>query len=171
MKRIVLLITTILLLMCVLTSCIIIPKYKNFDISSDTVSSIEIYDLRNSKTHYSDFLETETPAYKIAEKTNNDFLSDLKNIEFSDTIIITVAAVDPSFTYDDWVARINYNDGSYELISCDGYGEKFNENDEVTESHHFSCDNDEWHTFIEKYVPEELFKEQDPVESSSQSSN
>ena len=31
-----------------LTGCIIIPLRKNFDISPDTVSSIEVYDLRQA---------------------------------------------------------------------------------------------------------------------------
>ena len=87
-----------------------------------------------------------------------DFLSDLSNIQFSDTIIIAIAAVDPSFYYDDWVTRINYTDGSFSLISCDGFGESYDANDQVTDRNHFGCDNDEWKQFIGKYVPYDIFE-------------
>lgn len=141
-----------------LTSCIIIPRHKYYDIDFEKVSSIEIYDLRSSETHYSDFIKSETPVYTIEEDKMADFLSDLSNIRFSDTIIITIAAIDPSFCYDDWVVRINYNDGSYFLISCDGYGENYDENDKVTGTNHFSCEDDEWKEFIARYVPEDIFE-------------
>lgn len=140
-----------------LTSCIVIPRYKYYKIDSETVSSIEIYDLRNSDTHYSGFLETETPVYAIEQEQIADFLKDLSDIRFSDSIIITIAAIDPSFVYDDWVVRINYSNGTYALISCDGYGQTYDENDEAIDGNHFGCDDDEWKQFISKYVPKDIF--------------
>lgn len=147
-----------LIVLLSLTSCILIPIQKHYDIDPETVSSIEIYDLRGVDTYYSFFLESETPVYSIEEDQMADFLSDLSNIQFSDTIIITIAAVDPSFFYDDWVTRINYTDGSFSLISCDGFGESYDANDQVTDRNHFGCDNDEWKQFIGKYVPYDIFE-------------
>ena len=86
--------------MITLPSCIMIPLRKNFEIDTATVSSIEIYDLYGVDTLYGEFVKTETPVYKIPEENHSDFLSDLSEIQFSDNIIITIAAIDPSFYYD-----------------------------------------------------------------------
>ena len=142
-----------------LTSCIV--TYKYYDIDSEDVLSVGIYDLRDSETHYNDFLESETPVYTIEKEQMADFLNDLSDIRFSDTIIITLAAVDPSFYYGEWVVRINYTDGSYSLISCGGYGESYDINNKVTDSNHFSCEDDEWEQFIGKYVPKDIFGSQE----------
>ena len=142
-----------------LTGCIVIPLYKYYDdIDTEKVSSVDIYDLRNSESYYSDFLETETPVYTLKDDQLNEFWGDLGKIRFTDQIIITIAAVDPSFSYDEWVVRINYIDGSYSLISCDGYGETYDKNNQVIDTNHFGCDNEEWKQFIGKYLPKELFE-------------
>ena len=130
MRRIPRLITPVILvihLLITLTGCIIIPQYQRFDIDVDTVISIEIYDLSlcENSSFGSSFLETESPVYMLPDKQIVNFLKDLADIRFSDTLFITIFAVDPSFYYDDWTVRINYNDGSFQLISCDGYGETF----------------------------------------------
>ncbi len=158
MKRIILLTLTLVLVMITLPSCIMIPLHKSFEIDTATVSSIEIYDLYGVDNSGGEFVKTETPVYKIPEENHSDFLSDLSEIQFSDTIIIMIAAIDPSFYYDQWTVRINYTDGSFELISCGGYGESFDENGEYTNSHHYGCDDEEWSAFIGKYVPEEIFE-------------
>lgn len=144
-----------------LSGCIMIPRYKHYDIDLENTSTIEIYDLRNNESHDSDFLETEAPVYIIEKEQMEDFLNDLCDIQFTDIIIITIAAIDPSFYYDDWVVRINYTNGSYSLISCGGYGETYNENNQVTNKNHYSCDEDEWEEFIGKYVPEDIFGNQE----------
>ena len=158
MKRIGLFILTVILVTCTMTGCIVIPLYKSYRIDADTVASIEIYDLCDADTFGSNFLETETPAYEIPAEEKADFLNDLSKIRFSDVILIVLAAVDPSFYYDEWTVRINYTDGSYELISPDGYGEVFDSNGEVTDGHHYGCDQEEWTSFIGKYVPEDIFE-------------
>ena len=160
MKRTACLAVALLLIMSTFTSCIVIPLYKNFEIDAATVSSIEIYDLCNTDTFCGCFLETESPVYTISSEKESDFLNDLSAIEFSDAIIIVLAAIDPSFYYDTWTVRINYTDGSYELISCDGFGEIYDQNGEAVEAHHFGCDNEEWSAFIAKYLPEDVFLHQ-----------
>ena len=153
MKRLVLLTAVTILSMCTLTGCIVIPIYKNFDIDANTVESIQIYDLCENYS-IDDAL---APVYEIPKESTADFLSDLAKIRFSDAIIIVIAAIDPSFCYDTWTVRVNYTDGSYEFISCDGYGETFDKNGKRTGGHHFGCYNDEWWAFIGQYVPEDLF--------------
>jgi len=157
MKRTVLLTITMLLMISTLTSCIVIPRYKRFEIDADQVASVEIYDLCENETFGGEFLKTEAAVYEIPKERVSDFFNDLSKIRFFDTIIIVLAPTDPSFYYDTWVVRINYRDGSYELLSSDGYGEVYYQNGEVKDSHHYSCDNEEWWAFIEKYVPESIF--------------
>jgi hypothetical protein len=157
MKRVGLFILTVIIVMCAMTSCVIIPIYKNFEIDADTVASIEIYDLREADSLYSNFVKTESPVYEIPQEKKAAFLNDLAEIHFSDAIIIVLAAIDPSFYYDVWTIRINYTDGSYELISSDGYEEAYDSNGESVDIHHFGCDQEEWWAFIGKYVPEDIF--------------
>ena len=154
MKRIALTTMTAILLLCMLTSCIVIRRHKRYKIPSDTVASVEIYDLRECyQRNFGGFLEEEHPVYEIPQEDQEAFLEDLSKIRFTDVIVITVAAVDPSFYYGDWTARINYDDGTYELISCGGYGETYDQSGEVIDSHHYGCDADAWEEFIGKYVP------------------
>lgn len=163
MKRIALLMAAVILMLS-LTGCIIIPRYKYFEIDGSTVSSIQIYDLCEYDGLGSDFLDSETAAHVIPKDENEAFLKDLARIRFSDALVIVLAAVDPSFYYDTWTVRINYTDGSYELISCDGYGEIFDEKGTRTDSHHYGCDNDEWRIFMGKYLPEDVFDHEHETE-------
>ena len=95
-----------LLLLSTLTSCIVIPRYRYFEIDATTVESGEIYDLSKSESRYRVFLETETPVYKIPADKPSAFLDDFSKIRFSDPIIIVIAAIDPSFSYGNWTIRI-----------------------------------------------------------------
>lgn len=160
MKRVLSLILTIILAMTVLTGCIIIPLFKNFEIERDTVLSVEIYDLRDCEdSSFGNFLKDTSPIYELPEDEIEGFLSELADMGFSDIFVITLAAMDPSFYYDDWVARINYTDGSFQLLSSGGYGETYDRDGNVTNSHHFGADDDEWFEFISKYLPESLLAE------------
>ena len=155
MKRIALLTVTLVLTMLTLTSCIIIPIYKTYEIDEETVSSIQIYDLCTETEGF--FLDESEPVYEIPKDKTADFLNDLSDIQFSDAISIVIAAIDPSFSFDTWTVRINYTDGSYELISCDGYGQIYNKDGEITDTHHYGCDQDECDEFIAKYLPEDIY--------------
>ena len=158
MKRFAFLIAVLVLVTSILTSCII-PFYKNFRFKEDRVASIEVYDLcqcKNTEGPY--FLETESPVYEIPEETLDDFLTDLAEIRFSDALVLLPIPQDPSFGYDTWTLRINYIDGSYQLLSNCGYGQTFDARGEITDTHHFSCDREEWEALIGKYLPEEAFQ-------------
>ena len=137
-----------------LSGCIVIPIYKNFDLDPETVSSVQIYDLRFGDSYYDDFLEQEfLLVHTLEASQTSDFLSDLAEIRFSDHLIISIAAMDPSFHYGDWVVRVNYTSGAYSLISCDGYGTEYDANGELIKTHHFGCDNEEWKDLIMRYLP------------------
>ena len=156
MKRILLL--TIALTLCLaLTGCVIIPLHQNFEIDEVVVSSIQIYDLNEYSKDGGGFLDTLEPVYEIPVEQNADFLQDLSEIRFSDTIIIVPAAIDPSFYYGRWTVRINYIVGAYQLISSGGYGELYGPDGELTDTHHYGCDDEEWLALIKKYLPESFF--------------
>lgn len=157
MKRIVLFLISIILVMSCLSGCIIIPRYRHFEIDATTVLSIQIYDLCESESYYDQFIKTETPVYEIPQEQTANFVADLNSITFTDYLIIVLAAIDPSFNYGKWTVRINYSDGTYELISSGGYGETYDSNNERVSGHHWSCDDVEWEAFIGQYVPEEIF--------------
>ena len=116
-----------------LSGCTVIPIYKNFDLNPETVSSVQIYDLRLGDSYYDDFLEQEfLLVHTLEASQTSDFLSDLAEIRFSDHLIITIAAMDPNFQYGDGVVRVNYTSGAYSLISCDGYGTDYDADGERT---------------------------------------
>lgn len=145
------LMAVILVSVICLSGCIVIPQGKYYDISAEQVSSVQFYDFRNSEYGYDGFDHSEEPVYTLAEDQLEDFLNDFSNLRFSDTIVIALAAVDPSFSYGDWVVRINFTDGSYTLYSCGGYGETYDADGNVASSTHFSCDEEELAELIGKY--------------------
>lgn len=146
--------TLLLSLTLTLSGCIVIPISKRYSIEQDTVDSIDIYDLRSCENRDHGTWETLSPCYTLSDNQLESFLNDLSDIRFEDTIIIALAAVDPSFSYGEWVVQIHYTDGTYELISSGGFGGTYSSDHERIDSHHFGCDEDEWSQFILKYIPE-----------------
>lgn len=133
-----------------LSGCIIIPLTKYYDISAEEVESVQFYDLRNEES-YMGLDPTLEPVYTIPEEDIEAFLEDFSKLEFSDSIIIALAAVDPSFYYGEWVVRINFSNGQYTFYSCGGFGETFDAEGELISSTHFSCDCEELSNLIGKY--------------------
>ena len=147
-----LLVVITLLLMVFLSGCIIIPLWKYYDIPAEEVASVQFYDLRNLEwSERSDFATTLEPAYTIPEEDKESFLDDFSKLKFSDTIVIALAAVDPSFNYGDWVVRINYSNGQYTFYSCAGYGANFDSEGTYLSSTHYSCDDEELENLVSKY--------------------
>ena len=159
MKRLLFLSVTLIVALCMLTSCIIIPLYRHFRIDIYEVESIEIYDLPEIETYnyQSGFEKRLTPIYILSSEQKNSFLSDLGEIQFKDSIVIVLAAMDRSASYNRWSIKINYVGGAYDTLSCDGYGHSYDEVGECIDSHYYSCEREEWYALIEKYLPTELF--------------
>ena len=146
----------IITVLCVsLTGCVTFRDHID-NIDDENVSSIEIYDLRESQFSESGFYENVDSVYTLDETIHSDFLDDLAKIQFSDTLIL-FAASDPSFYYGDWVVRINFTDGSYRFVSCGGYGETFDKDGNGIDSDHYGCDDEVWEHLIASYIPEEIF--------------
>ena len=135
-----------------LSGCIIIPRHQYYNIPADEVKSVQFYDLRNlGFSHSPGFDQTLSPVCTIPEADKEVFLDDFSKLRFSDAIVITIAAIDPSFYYGDWVVRINFTNGQYTLYSCGGYGETFDAEGKRLSSTHLSCEDAELENLIKKY--------------------
>ena len=147
-----LLLLMIFVLIVSLSGCVIIPLIKYYDIPAEEVVSVQFYDLRDPELPNSfGFYESLEPAFTIPEEDKEDFLDDFSKLKFSDSIVIVLAAIDPSFYYGDWVVRINFTNGQYTFYSCGGYGETFDAEGKRISSTHFSCDNEELENLVGKY--------------------
>ena len=153
MKKIIAIIL-VLLSVTLLCSCITFRMRIN-DIDPVDVVSIELYHIADPEdfASWAKFYEKYDPVYTLTEYERECFLEDLGKIEFSDTIIL-FAASDPSFSYGEWVARVNMTNGNSRFISCRGHGETIDKDGNFVEYDHYGCDDDEWNELIEKYLPE-----------------
>lgn len=145
-KRTLLALLTFVLIVS-LSGCIIIPLSKYYDIPAEEVNSVQFYHYDPDTSSESDYNLIHT----VSEESKEAFLDDFSKLKFTDSIIITLAAIDPSFSYGDWVVRINFSDGQYTLYSSGGYGETFDAEGNCTSATHFSCDAEELEQLIEKY--------------------
>ncbi|MBR6563054.1 MAG: hypothetical protein IKK70_03870 [Clostridia bacterium] len=151
-----LLILIILALAVSLSSCIIIPLTEYYDFSVEEVVSVQFYDLRDPEAYrYSGFDASIEPVYTVSEEDKEEFLEDFSELKFSDAIVIVLAAVDPSFNYDDWVVRINFSNGQYTFYSSSGYGETFDAEGNRVSSTHFGCDDEDLEALVGKYYQTE----------------
>ena len=155
-----------------LSGCIVLSFDHYYDdIDKEKLSSVEFYDLRGDKTL------ADPPIYTLEEEQTEAFLEDLSKIHFKETMVIVLAAVDPSFEWGDYVVKLTYEDGSYTLISDGGYGETRDANGEAIDVNHYDCEEKNWLRLILKYKPgdEEYVKPDQTIkdyltESSSEAS-
>ncbi|MBQ9081873.1 MAG: hypothetical protein IJY28_00015 [Clostridia bacterium] len=142
----------IFVLMVSLSGCIIIPLTKYYDIPAEEVASVQFYDLSGEEIpNESGFDEVCEPVWTVPETDHEALLDDFSKLKFSDAIVIVLAAYDPSFSYGDWVVRINFTNGQYTFYSCGGYSETFDANGKWSSATHFSCDREELEQLIGKY--------------------
>lgn len=151
-KPVVLLFLTAAILLS-LSGCIMIPQYESYDFSVDEVISIQFYDLRKPEDRgdFHQAVDSIDPVYTVSDEDTGKFLKDFSRLTFEDTIIITIAAVDPSFSFGQWVVRINFTNGNYTFYSCAGYGATFDSEGEWISDTHFSCDDEQLALLIRKY--------------------
>ena len=132
-----------------LSGCIVLSFDHYYDdIDKEKLSSVEFYDLRGSENFSIALL------YTLPEDQTDAFLEELAKIRFEETMVIVLAAVDPSFEWGNYVLKLNYTDGTYALISSEGYGEICDENGEVIDVNHYGCNEKEWNRLIKKYLPD-----------------
>lgn len=146
-------IIAILTVAVMVSGCIFIPNYSYYNyIDPEGVTSVEIYALKDSNNHLHGFWEKETPDYTLMDEQQDEFIEELSGFRFDDHFFIVLAAMDPSFSYGDFVVRVNIADGSSIFISNDGYGETIDIAGNVIDSNHYSSDDTAWAEFIRKYI-------------------
>ena len=155
------LILLVLIISVSLCGCIIIPLSEHYEFTAAEVTSIQFIDFRDPEITVGP--ELCEPVYTIPEGQKADFLADFSELEFSDTLVITIAAVDPSFSYGDWVVRINFTNGQYSFYSSAGYGETFDAAGECISTTHYSCEDEELEALISQYYEIPLFESKDPT--------
>ena len=149
----------VLVLSLSLCGCLIIPISQHYDIPIEDVVSIQFYDLRGEDaSHYHGFHNSCEPVFTLAEEDKAAFLEDFSALEFTDTILIVLAAVDPSFEYGDWVVRFNFTNGRYGFCSYAGFGETFEADGSRISSTHLSCEKEELEALIRKYYQDAFEK-------------
>jgi hypothetical protein len=132
------------------TGCITLRTQIN-DIAEADVASIQIYELLPDERD-SGFHKTIEPAVTLDSSQHGEFLEGLSKLKFSDTFPL-LAPSDPSFQYGAYVVRLNFTDGSFRLISDNGYGASYDAQGNYASSDHYGCDDDDWYAFLKPYLP------------------
>ena len=139
-----------------LSGCIVIPKETYYDLDPEEVESVWFYELKEPIYHdYSGSFEGESspePVFILPQNRNKAFLKDFADLRFSDVILITVAAVDPSFSYGNLVVRINFTKCRYTCYSCLGYGATYDADGSILSITHYSCEEEDLAKLIKKYM-------------------
>ena len=99
----------------------------------------------------------------IAPSDFERFVSDLSNVPFAKEYLIMLipAAVDPYFGFGDYIVKVTYRDGAYELISECGNQKFYDASGEYVAGYRYTCEDIEWEGFLRKYVPIPLYEPTD----------
>lgn len=132
------------------TGCITRRTQVN-DVAEADVASIQIYGLLPEERNKG-FHETIEPTVTLDSSQHGEFLEGLSKLKFSDTFPL-LAPSDPSFQYGAYVVRLNFTDGSFRLISSQGYWEAYDAQGNYVSKDHYGCDDDDWYAFLKPYLP------------------
>lgn len=130
-----------------LSGCIPVTLDTDYEISQgiDQIQSIALYERMDDSE-----LLHDTPVAIVSTENFGAFVEDLEDIYAWSGFYITIAAQDPSFAFGKQVIRIDYKDGSQELISNLGYQE-IRKNEKAVGGLHYSFDDDAWDALLLKY--------------------
>ena len=116
----------------------------------EQVENIYVYHLEEALYYTEIDLFPSTPTYTIEESNFTPFIDDLEQIPF-ERVVFVLGAIDFIKTYESYAVKIEYQDGSYELI---GYRlqQTFSKDGTDTSMNHLFCDEEVWLAFLQKYV-------------------
>lgn len=112
-----------------------------------SVQVLNEYSSENSNSEDLDDLlaqYTYTPICVIEENLYNEFISDYNALPSTMWLPWIPMAVDPTWTYDGYIAKIYFNNS--EIVILDG-----------THSTFSYCEDEDWYNFLKKYIGEEQF--------------
>ena len=138
----------IIALMMSLSGCIVITLDEYYELAYDTnqIESIGIY-ARGDANVLSD-----EPLAVIDPDEFDAFVGELESLSFEENKIITIAAIDPSFSFGDYIIQVVYTDGAVERISNFGYQEFQDAAGNEQCSHYGLQNEEEWEIFLNPYL-------------------
>ena len=141
-----------------LSGCIYWETSTSYELMHDVshISCIRIYDTYTNDVSY-DYRDPNEPCVDLIGEIPSDqisaFVDDLTGLSFVDQhfILLFPVTYDPNFYYGPYIVKVEYEDGSCELISeCIQY--KFYANEKYPYSYDYSVEWDAWLDFLQKYV-------------------
>ena len=116
----------------------------------ERVENIYIYHLEEPLYYTEIDLLPSTPTHTIEESNFTPFIQDLEQIPF-ERVVFALGAIDFIKTYESYAVKIEYQDGSYELIGhC--LQQTFAKDGTDTSMNHLFCEEEVWLAFLQKYV-------------------
>ena len=146
----------VFLLIFSLTGCMVIPIRQKIELRYDVseITAIEIYNLGDGAY---DMYELEElmennfmPVASLTDEQYSGFAEDVKELVFSDTLVIALASVSTDYSFIGYIVKITYASGEYEILNhrCQTY-----HNDKGNYPDSYGCDEGEWNRLIETYLP------------------
>lgn len=156
MKKPALCLAVLLLLALSLASCSVnIPTDYEFEYGTEDITSIEIYYFSEGVIDIDP--ELHTPMAILDESQHADILKDIEEMSFTSFQMLVPIPTDPPYDLQGYVVRINYPLGDYEDVSGCGVQKfcRFQNGEWKKGSKFLDCDETEWNSMIQKYLPAE----------------
>lgn len=140
------------------SGCLHITIDEGYELKQD-ISQIKVIDLfYNSDENFNQTFES--PLATLEASRFEAFVNDLETLPFVSkmTLVLFPVAVDPSDGFGQYTIRIEYQDGSYEMISDFGYQVYRSSDDAHISSDNYEIDDETWYDFLEKYFGQAVLK-------------
>ena len=146
------------LLVFSLSGCMVIPMRQKIELRYD-VSEITAIEIHNLGDEAYDIYQLEElmeqnfiPVATLESEQYSGFAEEIKELDFSDTLVIAPASVSTDYSFIGYIVKITYANGEYEILNhrCQAYC-----NDDGHYPNAFSCDEGEWDRWIEGYLEKE----------------
>ena len=150
MKKHLVIFFLIVIASAVLTGCVTLTGTYDLLHDASKISSVEIYHL----TEYAEFElpEEVEPVTSLDPAVFSEFCTDIQSLRYTDVLILFPMAVDPSWGLMDYVVKIIYINGDFEVIGNYGYQTQEVVDGSGSSNRHYSFDGETWVSFIEKYI-------------------
>ena len=141
-----------------LTGCMVIPMRQKIELRYDVseITAIEIYNLGDGAYdvyQLEELMEQNfIPVATLETEQYSGFAEEIKELDFSDKLVIALASVSTDYSFIGYIVKITYANGEYEILNhrCQAYC-----NDDGHYPNAFSCDEGEWDRWIEGYLEKE----------------
>jgi len=158
MKKIVLTLILLSLICISFSGCIHWETSVDYELLHDVsnVQSIRIYSSDDSEIAY-DYSDPVDPCGDLLGEIPSDrfavFTEELTGLSFTEShlIILFPAAYDPNFYYGNYIVKIEYYDGSCELIS-DCIQRQFRLNEKYPDTIRYGVEMESWLDFLQNWV-------------------